>query len=280
MQHIEFNLKTKDHLQLYTQSWLPEKAPKAIISLVHGLGEHSGRYAHLATYLTQAGYALLAFDLRGHGKSDGQRGHAPSYSIVMEDIDLFLKETVQRYPHCPGFLYGHSLGGNLVINYVLRYRPPLRGAIATGPALQPAVEPSFWKLLVGNLMYHIRPTLSLPAGLNTQAISRNPEVVQQYQQDKLVHNQVTVGFGLDILEAGEWALQYAAEFSLPLLLMQGSEDHLTLVQASREFAIKVGQRCTLKIWENLYHEIHHEPEQEQVFTYLLDWLRKWIMDNE
>ena len=272
MQHFEFEWQTEDRLQLYAQGWQPEIEHRGVVCLVHGLGEHSGRYAHLAAFLNQAGYALLAFDLRGHGKSAGQRGHAPSYEALLDDIAHLLEEAAQRYPNRPRFLYGHSLGGNQVINYALRRRPQLAGVIATGPLLRPAFEPPAWKMTLAKIMYSLWPTLALSNGLDRQGLSRDPKVVRAYNDDPLVHDRVSARLGMDMLEAGLWSLEHAAEFPLPLLLMHGSDDRLTSAQASREFAAQAGHRCTLKIWEGFYHEIHNEPEQGQVFEYLLEWL--------
>ncbi len=165
MKHDEFGWKTQDGLQLYAQAWQPEGSPKAVLCLVHGLGEHSGRYVHVAKYLSERGLALLAFDLRGHGKSQGQRGHAPTYEAFLDDIAQLLDEASARFPTCPRFLYGHSLGGNLVLNAILRRRPPLNGAIVTGPLLCPAFDPPGWKLLLGKLMSAAWPTLSMANGL-------------------------------------------------------------------------------------------------------------------
>jgi acylglycerol lipase len=272
MQHFEFGWKTGDGLQLYAQGWQPETELKGVACLVHGLGEHSGRYAHLAAFLNQADYALLAFDLRGHGKSEGPRGHAPSYEILMEDVSHLLEEAAKRYPDRPRFLYGHSLG-SAAINYALHRHPQLAGVIVTGPAFRPAFEPPAWKLTLGKIMYNLWPTLSMSNELDRQALSRDPEVVHAYNNDPLVHDRVTARFAMDFLQAGLWALEHAAEFTLPLLLMHGSADRITSVQASREFAAKAGDRCTLKIWDGFYHEIHNEPEKEQVFAYLLEWLK-------
>ena len=141
MQHIEFAQQAPDGVQFYFQSWQPETPAKAIACLVHGLGEHSGRYAHVGAALNVAGYALLGFDLRGHGKSGGPRGHTPSYETLMDDIGRLLAEARQRYPGQPQFLYGHSLGGNLVLNYALRRKPGLAGVIATSPAIRTATPP-------------------------------------------------------------------------------------------------------------------------------------------
>ena len=126
----------------YVRAWLgAARPPKAAIMLVHGHGEHVARYDHVAAALTEKGYAMLGFDLRGHGKSGGPRGHTPSYDALMDDIASFSQQTDQRYAGLPRFLYGHSLGGNLVLNYALRRKPDLHGVIATGPWLKLAFDP-------------------------------------------------------------------------------------------------------------------------------------------
>jgi alpha-beta hydrolase superfamily lysophospholipase len=272
MQHFEFAWQTEDGLRLYAQGWQPETEPKGVVCLVHGLGEHSGRYAHLAAFLNQAGYALLAFDLRGHGQSEGQHGHTPSYDALLDDIAHLLDEAAGRYPDHSRFLYGHSLGGNLVINYALRRRPKLAGVIATGPLFRPAFEPPAWKLTLARIMYNLWPTLAMSNELDRQVLSRDPAVVRAYNEDPLVHDRLTPRLTMDMLQAGLWSMEHAAEFPLPLLLMHGSDDRLTSAQASREFAAQAGEVCTLKIWDGFYHEIHNEPEQGLVFGYLLEWL--------
>ena len=148
MLHSEFTWQAEDGLQLFAQDWRPESEPHAVVCLVHGIGEHSGRYEHLATFLNQAGYALSAFDLRGHGKSQGQRGHAKTYGVLLDDISRFLAENVKRFPNLSFFLYGHSFGGALVLNYVLRCHPQITGVIATGASLRTAFKPPAWKLIL------------------------------------------------------------------------------------------------------------------------------------
>jgi acylglycerol lipase len=272
MQHFEFGWRTEDGLRLYAQGWQPQTQPKGVICLVHGLGEHGGRYAHLAAFLNQAGYGLLTFDLRGHGKSEGPRGHTPSCEALLDDISQLLEQAAARYPDRPRFLYGHSLGGTLVIEYALRRRPQLAGVIATGPLLRTAFEPPAWKLILAKILYGLWPTLSLSNELDRQALSRDPDVVWAYNEDPLVHDRLSPRLAMDMFQSGLWALEHAAEFPLPLLLMHGGADRVCSAQASREFAAQAGERCSLKIWDGFYHEIHNEPEQRQVFEYLLEWL--------
>src|SRR5919199_2405933 len=130
---IEFGWRAADGVRLYGQGWQPQGEPLAVVCLVHGQGEHSGRYAGLAAALVEAGYAVLAFDLRGHGRSEGQRGHTPSYDAWLGDIARLLEEAGNRFPRRPRFLYGHSMGGNLVLGYALRraHADPLAGVIAS-----------------------------------------------------------------------------------------------------------------------------------------------------
>lgn len=155
MKHDEFKFKSFDGLQLFGQSWQSETKSRAVICLVHGMGEHSGRYGHVADRLTQAGYSVFAFDLRGHGKSPGPRGHTPSYEALMQDISSLLEVANKQFSQLPSFLYGHSLGGNLVLNYVIRRQPKLKGVIVTGPWLRLAFEPSRFKIILAQITNYV-----------------------------------------------------------------------------------------------------------------------------
>lgn len=271
MAHFEFSWATDDGVEIYGHGWEPEKPAKALVCLVHGIGEHSSRYAHVAKYLNNAGYVLLAFDHRGHGRSKGQRGFFPSYKMVMKDIAKHLSQGISRYPNIPVFLYGHSMGGNLVLNYVLRNRPNIKGIIATAPFLKVAFELSSIKQFFGIFLKYILPCVPMSNGLDTKDVSRDKQVVDDYDNDPLTHDRITPSF-YHILEAGEWALHHAKEFPLPLLLMHGSEDHITSHKNTIVFAKDVGNKATLKIWDGLYHEIHNEPEQKDVLQAMVNWL--------
>ncbi len=274
MQISEWNWKSCDDLDLYARAWEPNGVPKASIMLVHGLGEHILRYDHVAAALTEAGYAMLGFDLCGHGKSGGPRGHITSYDALMDDIASFFIQVDERYPGLPKFLYGHSLGGNLVLNYALRRKPDLRGVIATGPWLRLAFTPPASQVTLGRLMNGIAPGFTQHSKLNTNGLSHDQAVVSAYDTDPLVHDKISARLFVEMYETGNWALEHAAEFPLPLLLMHGSADPITSAKASQEFAEKAGDKVTLKIWDGLYHEIHNEPEKAEVFKVMLDWLAK------
>ena len=297
MPHIEFTKRSPDNLEFYFQGWQPADAPKAVVCLVHGLGEHTGRYAHVAAALNDAGYAMLGFDLRGHGKSGGPRGHTPSYETLMDDIGRLLDEAAARYPGLPRFLYGHSLGGNLVLNYALRrcstaanpvgagrlrsgsrdLQSPgadgVAGVISTSPGLRVANPLPPAQLALAKVMNKLYPSLQMANGLALDGLARDPEVIRAYTGDPLAHNKISVRLATGIVEAGEWVIAHAAEFPVPLLLMHGTADKLTSAPASQEFAAKApADRCTLKLWDGFYHETHNEPEKAEVLAFMVDWL--------
>ncbi len=276
MSKFTFSWQTPDGLRLFAQGWQPAAGSRAVVCLVHGGGEHSGRYDHVAAALTGASYAVLAFDLRGHGRSEGPRGYTPSFDVLLDDIGHLLDEAAQRFPGQPRFLYGHSLGGSLVLNCALRRHPALAGVIATSPFLRPAFTPPAWKVILGRVMSRIWPTLSMYNEVDVQALSRDPAVVQRAIADPLNHNRISARAGIDILAAGEWAIAHAAEFPLPLLIMHGGADALASVEASRQFATRVPGDCTFKLWEGLYHETHNEPERQDVLAFVVNWLEAHI----
>jgi len=275
VQHIEFSLKSPDGLDFFFQGWQPDAPSKAVVCLVHGLGEHSGRYAHVAAALNDAGYALFGFDLRGHGKSGGQRGHTPSMEAWIDDIARLTDEAATRFTGKPRFLYGHSLGGLLVLTYSLRRKPSLAGVIASSPGLRPIFPIPAAKLAIARIASTLRPTLPIASGLEPDGISRDPEIIHTYIADPLVHDRVSARSALTGIQAGDWALAHAAEFPpVPLLLVHGTADSLTSPAATEEFAAKVPGECTLKLWEGFYHETHNEPEKAAVLAFMIDWLQQ------
>jgi len=273
MKHSEWRSQSSDRVELYRQSWAPEGDAKAVVTLIHGFGEHSGRYPHVAEALTAKGYALVAGDQRGHGRSQGLRGHTPTYDALLDDIAGLLDEAMRRFPNRPRFLYGHSMGGNLTLNYVLRRRPQLDGVVVTAPWLRLAFEPPRWKVAIGRAMSNIYPALQQDTGQDLEALSRDTMVGQAYAADPLTHSKMSARMFTSVHAAGLWALEHAADFPLPLLLMHGDGDRLTSARASREFAAKAPQ-CTFKAWDGLYHELHNEPEQQQIFAVIIGWLNE------
>lgn len=273
MNSYELKCKAHDGLDLFGQGWEPEqRAPKAVVCLVHGLGEHTGRYDHVGGFFTKAGYAMLGFDLRGHGRSGGQRGHASSIEDYLKDIDLLLAQARLRYPGLPLFLYGHSLGSVLTLHYCLQRKPDLKGVIVTGAALHNSLELQKVKVALVRALGTIAPRLSLPNDLDVNMLSHDPSVVQAYLNDPLVHDRVTTSFGKLLLPVLRWTLEHAAEFPLPLLMMHGKQDQIALPSSSIEFAAPLKEKCTLMLWDGMYHEVHNEPQKNEVLDAMVIWM--------
>ena len=228
--------------------------------------------------MTDAGYALVGFDLRGHGKSGGARGHFPSLSAIMQDIRQFSKFLVQRYPDIPHFLYGHSLGGLLSLAYALQYPAGLNGVIVTGAALRSSLQEQKNKIAMVNMLGSLLPTITVPSGLDTTMISRDPEIVKKYINDPLVHDKASLGFGKAALKAIDQCFSHAKEFTPPLLIMHGTDDKLNYPSGSEDFAklAEPDHDVTLKLWDGLYHEIHNEPEKAAVFKLMIEWIEKHL----
>ncbi len=271
MQDGTFNFKTNDGLTMLGRVWQTTGTPKGIVNLVHGLGEHTGRYAHIAEALTKIGYNLIGFDLRGHGLSEGKRGHTPDYDYIMDDVELFLEKSSEFFgSDQPHFLYGHSLGGTIVLNYALRRKPALKGVISTDPALRLSFEPPKLKLIMGKVMADLMPSFSMNNALDVNALSRDAAIVKAYQDDVLVHDRLSAKLAMDLFDSGKYAMDHADEWTLPLLLMHGSEDHISSCKASEEFAEIAGDSVTFKEWEGYSHEIHNDIGKEDVITLMIN----------
>jgi alpha-beta hydrolase superfamily lysophospholipase len=264
-------ITAQDGINLYTKQWIPPQY-KAVILLIHGFGEHINRYDHVANFFNQNGFAVVGMDTRGHGQSEGQRGHAPSFDTFMNDIALFIGETEKQFKGIPTFLYGHSMGGNLVLNYTIRRTPKVQGVVATGPWIQTAFKPNPIMVGLGKMMRSLVPTFSQPTGLVQAHISKDPSVVAAYKADSLVFDKMSSAAGIGMLEAANYLNQYIGEMPVPILIMHGDEDKITSQPASEAFANRVKGDITYKKWHNMYHEIHNEPDKQRVFDYTLGWL--------
>lgn len=280
MARIETKWTSKDGLDIYAQAWEPDVVqPKAAACFVHGLGEHSSRYAHVAEALNKQGIILFTSDSRGHGKSGGARGHINSIEDFMGDIDILLEQARARYAELPLFLYGHSLGGILVLHYALLRKPNVKGVIATSPGLHTALEKQPVKVLLAKILGSIMPSTALASGLDPNGISRDETVVQAYTNDPLVHDKVSLGFGKIMLGVTKWTLENAKNFPLPLLLLHGKKDPIAFVSSSVEFAEPLGEKCTLVLWDDGLHELHNEPEKDEVFKTMTLWMDARLKEN-
>ncbi len=279
MQEKTMLWKSIDGYQLFARNWQSEKKAKAVICLVHGQGEHSGRYQHWATRLVEAGYTVFALDLRGHGQSAGPRGDVLSFDHFGDDLDLMLEQAQHHFSERPLFLYGHSMGGMLTLLYLVQRRPQISGAIITSPFLHSIYDLRKMQLLMVKVLGRVIPHMSISSGLEVEGLSRDPAVIAAYRHDPLVHDRLSTRFGKSCLQSISYIFERAAEIKTPLLLMHGTGDRINFASGTKELATLLTNDYTLKLWEGLYHELHNEPEKDQVFDYLQSWLQRQVTNS-
>jgi len=263
-----------DGLRLQGRYWAPAK-PVAVMSLVHGLGEHAGRYAEMAEALGQAGIAVVAIDLRGHGKSGGKRGVSTKYKLLHGDLETLLEKMRALYPDLPHFLYGHSLGGGLVLDYGRAPAPDIKAIIASAPFIDLPIPPPAIIGYIAKLMRRTFPQATLAQPLTGDKISTLPEEQKIYENDPLNHSRISFGLAVDAIEAGERVAAFAPKWETPLLLMHAKEDQLTSYQASAEFAQKA-KNVTFRGFDNSEHEMHHDTPKQAVIDEMIRFIKSKI----
>jgi lysophospholipase len=280
MQHSEGSFTAADGLSIYHQAWRPDGDPKAIVLLFHGLGEHSGRYAHVGSHLSEAGYAVHALDHRGHGKSDGKRVFVKSYGELQRDLVQFRQLVARQNSGLPVVVLGHSMGGNLALGHALDNQAGLAGLALSAPALQAGESLSPAKMKLAALLGRFAPALRLEQ-LDASAISRDPAVVAAYRADPLVYTgKITAGLAAALIEAIQTLPKRAAELQLPLLLQQGSADRLVDASGTRALeAAAVNATVTAHYYDGLYHEVFNEPERDTVLADTVAWLDAVIIER-
>jgi alpha-beta hydrolase superfamily lysophospholipase len=275
LKHTEFLLLNDVNDQTFGREWRPDTRPLAVIVLVPGLSDHTGRYHHMAEYFTNRGVGIIALDLYGNGKSNGKRGHIPADDTYLDCIDLLIEKAQGSFINVPTFLYGHSMGGEIVLRYTLSRKPKIKGVIATAPLFVTYIPPNPLKLMLAKTMDKLYPAFSMSDGIDPKNISRDQKVVSSYISDPLVHGKVTARLGWSIIKQGKWLLEHAHEFPLPLLLMVGTGERIVDRVSIDQFA-KTAPHVDYKIWDGLYHELHNEPEKEEVFDFEFNWIKKHL----
>lgn len=268
-----FGWKANDNTEIYAKSWTIDSA-KGVICLVHGLGEHINRYEHVASFFNEKGYQFYGNDHYGHGQSGGARGHTPSYDGLLDEVDTLIDIAKNENPNLPIYLYGHSMGGNIALNYLFLRHPNIAGVIATASAIQLPNPPSAALLAVGKLMRKIYPKFAQPNGLELKYLSNDQSVIDAYVADELVHNKVSSELGLALIERGHWLVESNRKTNIPLLLMHGAEDGITSPEGTVELSKMTEGDVSLKIWKDMYHEIHNEIDKQAVLDYILNWIEK------
>ena len=262
-------------LQLALRDWplAGATAMRAQVLIVHGLGEHSGRYEHVAQQLNSWGYAVRSFDLWGHGLSDGERGSMRDEHALLDDLAAVVDHT--RKTMQPGqslVLLGHSLGGLVAARFVSLRMRPIDALVLSSPALDPGLN-AFQKLLLATLP-GIAPNLRVGNGLQVKYLSHDPAVVAAYQADPLVHDRICARLALFIAQAGREVLATAPQWNTPTLLLFAGQDKLVSPQGSRDFLkLAPGAMVQSLCFDALFHEIFNESDASSVFAALQQWLQ-------
>ncbi|MFN7953812.1 MAG: alpha/beta hydrolase [bacterium] len=269
----EARLAARDGTELYERWWLPVRVAKATVLIVHGLGEHIGRYDRVASELNAAGFAVFGYDHRGHGRSAGVRGYIDSFEQLVEDADTYVAHVRARRPPEPIFLMGHSMGGTVVTSLAVTRPPAVRGLVLSSPGLKVADGFSPIVIRIGRVLARLLPKAPTQK-LSSKFVSRDPAVVAAYDADPLVyHGGVRARTGAEILDTMDRIHGRMEEVTLPFLVFHGTEDKLTDCQGSRELHARARSADkTIHVYDGLYHECLNEPERERVVADMLEWL--------
>lgn len=275
LRRIEDVLRVEDGAALFRRAWLPPE-PERVLLVVHGFGEHSGRYEDLARWFARRGFAVHAYDQRGHGRSPGPRGHVDRFDRLLDDLGRLRDAVSGDHPGLPLALVGHSMGGLVGTAFVCARQPDIDCLVVSGPALALSPDVSPMRLRLARWLRRVWPRLALEAGLDVEALSRDPEVVRRYVEDPLVHGRISAAFAAGMMDAQDAVGRSAERVHVPMLLLHGESDALCPVEGSRSFHRALphdrvaGSR--LVTYPELRHEIFNEPERETVYRDLLDWL--------
>lgn len=276
MQHEEGTFKGVGDVSLFWQEWSPDEAPRAALVIIHGFGEHCGRYTYLVDELAPRGFAVYGFDQRGYGRSAGKRGAIKSWGEYRADVAIFLDFVRERQPGPPLFLMGHSMGGLVVGDYVVNDQSGLDGVILSAPLL---VQPKLSVTLrtASKVLDRIAPQMAVDTGLDAAGISREPAEVKRYVDDPLVHSKGTPRLGAEMNKTIASTQAQSAQLTIPLLLIHGDADPIVPIAGSQQFYRHAGSADKIfKVYPGGYHESINDIHRDQVLADIHAWLERHI----
>ena len=273
MKHQEGFFKGVGEANIYFQSWLPEGEPRAVLLIVHGLAEHSGRYGNVVNHFVPLGYAVYGIDHFGHGKSVGRRVYVNRFNDYTNTLKVYFDMIREWQPDKPIFLVGHSMGGLIGAVYLLDHQSELAGAVLSGPAVKIPNHVTPAMLVLGKILSALIPRFGLLA-LEADGVCRDPAVVQAYVSDPLVHRgKATARLAAEMLKAMQTISGQAARITLPILIVQGSADRLVNPAGARMLYNMVSSADKeIRIYDGFYHEVFNEPEHDKVLRDVEIWL--------
>jgi alpha-beta hydrolase superfamily lysophospholipase len=274
MQHTDGKFTGRNNFNLYWQAWLPDGVPVAVLVVVHGIAEHSGRYSNLVNYFVPKGYAVYSFDLRGHGKSEGIRSYVERFSYYLDDLKIFYNIVREENQNAKIFLVGHSMGSTIAIAYAIEHQRELNGLIVSGTTLKAGASINQVTILMAKILSILAPKMGISA-LDAKLISREKAAVDAYIHDPLNYtSKLRARWGTELLKTMIKLQSKMSEFSLPVLIMHGSADRISDPSSSKMLFEGVNSKDkTLKLYEGFYHEIFNDPERRQVFLDMEAWLK-------
>lgn len=266
-----YKVQTKDNLSLHVQQWGGNDSSNATMCIIHGLGEHQGRYEHVAQFYIENGFQVFSYDQRGHGLSDGKKGHTPSVLQSLDDLERVLRTVPQNRL----FLYGHSFGGNVLVNFLLKKQPEyVHGAILSAPWMILAVQPGAFELGMAKIMNKIYPSFTQNNKLDSNDLSNLDITCETYREDPLNHDRISARLFCEFYVAGLWALKNSDKLKVKTLLVHGANDTIVSSKGTVEFAKNSLGHADYRIFENTKHEAHNDLVQQELFAYILDWMEK------
>jgi alpha-beta hydrolase superfamily lysophospholipase len=265
-------IKTKDGLELFTTEWTVTN-PRACVVLTHGFGEHSGRYAHVAEAFNSVGASFYGYDLRGHGRSAGPRGHSPSHEHFLDDLGRVITRVKQHAPKTRIFVFGHSMGGNITLSYALQRPAGLAGCIVNAPWIKRAIEAPAWQTVLGRVLASVLPTFSQQTPSLDGMLSRDPAMDASGNRDPLSHRTMSARLFVDMSAAADALLARASQFKSPLLLTHGTADGIIAYSGSVQFFEACGAADkSFKAYEGGFHETHNDLGRGDHLRDLTGWI--------
>ena len=272
---IEISLLGDPNTTLFGNHWKSTPNAKGVIVLVHGMGEHVGRYNHFAEFFAEKEIDFLGVDLTGFGKAKGKKGHGVSLDHMLDIVQSTINYTKKQYGNTPIFVFGQSMGGNIALNYQLRRDDPsVKGYIIASPWIQTATPLSPLLISAGKILSNIAPKLAKGNDLDVAGLSDQQEVIEAYKNDPLVHDRVSFGFGMEMYNAAEFLNEYKSN-DLPkkTLLVHSKNDWLTSAKATEAFYGRNSKNAVLRLWDDKMHELHNSTEQKEILAYYHDWMQ-------
>lgn len=273
----ELNWQADDGVGIASSYWEVSSA-KQIVVLVHGWGDHHRRFDHVVEFLNSHHCSVFASDMRGHGRSEGKRGYVRNFQILRDDFDRSIEQCRAIKSDLPILFYGHSFGGTIVLDSLLRNEltdKPL-GAIVTGPLLKLTMDVPEWKIWLGKSLGRLVPRMTVKAGLDPTRLSRDKLITEKIIRDPYRHGRISAQIFFDMMRIGDEVIKKSRQLPCPVLLMHAEDDRVTSFSASQTLAEIAGENVEFHAFPNMYHEIHNEIDNDQVFQVIADWLKRVI----